>query len=234
MVKAKSSVIEVNEKNCRELEIKTSFEKRFNFSLNNDDKNIFKNRCLAVLQYLFKRIDSVFRDNIIKQFNYYLCMQLGIKTKQHFIVELENMDIYNYLERLDINNKENYFRFIYILELILNYYYPDDNEYDVKYMINQMAEVIKLSNERLIIYKEKNKYEIYPLDNDYLNEKLIFDILSWLNDYPKSKDCFSKAIKEKRTLENCRNIVDNLRLSLELFLKDFLKIKSLWRIKILQ
>ena len=57
---------------------------------------------------------------------------------------------------------------------------------------------------------------------DFYPEKLVIDILNWLSKYDKAKEQFKKALQLTLKGLNSKHIVDCLRLSLELFLKQYL------------
>lgn len=95
-------------------------------------------------------------------------------------------------------------------------------------LAKELAESLKLSNANVIICKNGDNYELYPMDVELLSNKLVVDVLSWLNEYPNTKTSFSKALKIKKTPDKYRNIIDELRLSIEfLFQQLFNNNKSL-------
>ena len=57
---------------------------------------------------------------------------------------------------------------------------------------------------------------------DFYPEKLVIHILNWLSKYDKAKEQFKKALQLTLKGLNSKHIVDCLRLSLELFLKQYL------------
>lgn len=57
---------------------------------------------------------------------------------------------------------------------------------------------------------------------DFYPEKLVIHILNWLSKYDKAKEQFKKALQLTLKGLNSKYIVDCLRLSLELFLKQYL------------
>lgn len=62
----------------------------------------------------------------------------------------------------------------------------------------------------------------YPAGAKLLDEKLINDNLDWLSSHPRSYEPFKRALSEVSMPNKERDVVDNLRLSLELILKDVL------------
>lgn len=62
----------------------------------------------------------------------------------------------------------------------------------------------------------------YPAGAKLLDEKLVNDNLDWLQRYPKSYEPFKIAVTELGVKGKERHVLDNLRLSLELLLKELL------------
>ena len=74
----------------------------------------------------------------------------------------------------------------------------------------------------LEVKQTKTDVLFYPTGAKLLDEKLVNDNLDWLSQYPKSYETFKSALQEYGTKGKERDIVDKLRLSLELLLKDIL------------
>ncbi|MBP3597500.1 MAG: hypothetical protein J6J60_08955 [Clostridia bacterium] len=108
---------------------------------------------------------------------------------------------------------------MYFLESALNHNYYAKS-IDNKLLAIRLAEALKLSNANVIICKNENNYELYPIDVEFLSEKLVVDVLSWLHEYPNTKNSFSKALKIKKSPDKYRNIIDELRLSIEFLFKQ--------------
>ena len=89
-------------------------------------------------------------------------------------------------------------------------------------MAFNIAEAFRLSNANLKIIKNGSEYHIIPINNDFFDEPLIIDNLKWLDKYEEVKIHFLKSLKFERKEELYRNIIDELRLSLELFFKKIL------------
>ena len=70
---------------------------------------------------------------------------------------------------------------------------------------------------------EKSNILLYPSGSKLLDEKLINDILDWLDEYPRVKKEFKSALEGYANKSETRLIIDSLRLSFELFLRDILK-----------
>jgi len=72
------------------------------------------------------------------------------------------------------------------------------------------------------IKKIDNDIVFFPSGAHLLDEKLINNNLDWLVNYPKSYNNFSSALEKYLNKSYTRNLVDDLRLSLELLIKDIL------------
>ena len=62
----------------------------------------------------------------------------------------------------------------------------------------------------------------YPEGAKLLDEKVISDVLDWLSEYKKSYLTFKSALEKYEKKIYKRNLLDDLRSSLELFLREFL------------
>ena len=69
---------------------------------------------------------------------------------------------------------------------------------------------------------EKGNYFVFPKGAEELDKALVSEPLSWLSDYPKTQKLFSIALKQYSDEQYPRDVADNLRKSLEVFLQEFL------------
>ena len=217
--------IEITTENSKLLAQKDAFNRRWNIVDNMEKKEEFKTRCLTILDnefYKHSPDNGVFNDRIpyINDYCLDISSDLGISTKANTFDNFAHKDLYHYINKLKMDNIQDYKQFLIFLQLSLNYDYKG-------YILNEaialrFAEAMKLCNINAKILNENGLYEIYPSDIDFLDKPLITDVLNWLNEFPDVKNNFSKALKTERRKVNYRNIVDDLRLSLELFLKNIL------------
>ena len=210
-----------------------SFCKRWNLVDDNKDNNVIKTRCLNVICKILNNANnpsnfavSLVSGNFLNEYCSELSMILGFESGFNSFNRFESKDLYKKILKLDLNDDNNYYLFVWFLEETLNYdfgYYITKEE-----LVNKLNEALILSNAKIKILKNGDIYELYPTNIDMLDDYLVFDNINWLNKYPKSKEHFSKAIKLDIVEENYRAIVDELRLSLELLLQQlFLNKKSL-------
>ncbi len=200
-------------------------EEKFNLRwdiINEEDREKLRFRCVAVITNELNKIKNKFYH--FNEYNDYLndlCIAIsiiiGIPSKTNNFSSFESKYLYDYIVDLDLKNDNNYITFIKFIEEILNYDYLGyiDN-YD---LAEKFAETFKLSNVKMKIIKDNDEYCVLSTNVEFLDSPLIFDNLYWLNAYKDVKSHFEKSLKFERKENYYRNIVDELRLSLELFLK---------------
>jgi len=94
-------------------------------------------------------------------------------------------------------------------------------------LCESIKEDIELSLLNIKIKKTKNgEYILYPAGAKLLDEGVVNDVLDWLNSYPEAYKKFVSALQKYQEHKYERNLIDDLRLSLELLLKSILKNKK--------
>ena len=203
-----------------------AFNKRWNIIESNEDNNQIKVRCLSAITKLLniaKRsygLDMSFYDNVdfLDDYCCEVSMILGIDNKSNSFNKFELKDLYKFLWNLNLNNEDDYNKFLWYVEITLNY---DFGRYiDKGELVNKVIEALKLSNANVKILKKEDSYELYPIHVEFLDIPLVIDNLIWLDRYDNTKKHFSNAVKMQRTKQNYRNIVDELRFSLESFFQQ--------------
>lgn len=203
-----------------------AFNKRWNIIELNEDNNQIKVRCLSAITKLLniaKRpygLDMSFYDNddFLDDYSCEVSMILGIDNKSNSFDKFELKDLYKFLWNLNLNNEDDYNKFLWYVEITLNY---DFGRYiDKGELVNKVLEALKLSNANVKILKKEDSYELYPIHVEFLDIPLVIDNLIWLDRYDNTKKHFSNAVKMQRTKQNYRNIVDELRFSLESFFQQ--------------
>ena len=91
----------------------------------------------------------------------------------------------------------------------------------IEEFIHDLAENLLTSNINVELYKTPNGYEFYPATESIFDEALVTDVLNWLSDYTRTKEQYDKTLKMILHQAAPRDSIDNLRLSLELFMKEF-------------
>lgn len=209
-----------------------SFFKRWSIIDLNEDNNQLKTRCLSAISIILNKvnkplefkIDFANNDNWLDDYCCELSMVLGIENTSNNFEKFELKDLYRYISKLNLNKEENYNIFLWYLEITLNYDF--DSYFDKNLLVNKVAEALKLSNANVRILKNDKKYELYPIHEEFFDESLIIDNLIWLDRYKVTKEHFSKALKMQRKKQNYRNIIDELRFSLESFFQQLFSNKK--------
>lgn len=229
MENTNTKILENNSLNVQRNE---SFYKRWGIS-SLCNKTVLKNRCLS---YITSVLDNAFqRERDYREYgNSFLnnlCMELslilGIDYRDEIYDDFSNRMLHKYLVELDLNVYDDYAKFMLFMESLLNY--PiHSNIINMDKFALKIAELLRISNADVKVIVDDLGYSIYPSRIDFLDGKLVFDSLSWLDKYSKVKEHFSKAVKMEKKQTNFRTIIDELRLSLELLFKElFLNDKSL-------
>lgn len=209
-----------------------AFCKRWNIIELNEDNNQIKIRCLSVIAKLLNianrpadfEINIYNNDNFLDDYCCEVSMILGIENRSNSFDNFELKDLYKFLLKLDLNNEDDYNMFLWYLEITLNY---DFGRYvDKSELVNKVVEALKLSNANVKILKKENDYKLYPIHITFLDEPLVIDNLMWLDKYKITKEHFSSAVKMQRKKQNYRNIVDELRFSLESFFQQLFSNKK--------
>jgi len=81
---------------------------------------------------------------------------------------------------------------------------------------------IQLSCIPINVKKTKHGIILYPKGAKLLDEKLVNDVLFWLNSYPNVLKSFQEALQMYSSGKYQRDIADKMRLSLETFLREIL------------
>lgn len=84
-----------------------------------------------------------------------------------------------------------------------------------------VADAIDGSSVNVTLYRTPNGYEFFPATEPIFDDAYVGDILNWLSDYPKSKGQYDKALRMIVEQSDTRDVIDNLRLALELFFKEY-------------
>ncbi|MCI8347262.1 MAG: hypothetical protein HFJ12_04870 [Bacilli bacterium] len=221
MTKLREINITIN--NSKMFSQKESFNKRWNIIDTKEHREQLKNRCLLTLENELNKAN--FNDSYtilakrtyINTFCMNISISLGIYGKTTYSSKFTDTDLYKYINCLNMNNLTDYNTLLFFLELCLNYNF--EGKISNSNLAKKIAEIFKVSNTKVRIIKDES-YKIYPTDIELFDEKLIVDVLNWLDNYPKTKEHFSNALRMQRIDNRLRIIVDELRLSLEFMFKQ--------------
>jgi len=210
--------------------LQRNFLKRWNISiddLSGYDFQGFKNRICCVLAAYIEDIHMLL---FIERNLFY---RLGIDGYYSQLTDFMPgfFDRSVLKRRLDQGYDENKFvDFLWCLENIIdiclthveiNPHQDNEKERVVEQFIAGMAEALELSNINAVLCQRDEQYMFYPKGAELLDEKLVNDNLNWLEDYPDSHEKFHKALVDSLAKKSPRDIIDDVRLAFELFLKKF-------------
>lgn len=98
-----------------------------------------------------------------------------------------------------------------------------ESEYNRDDYMGFLLNGLKSSHIPYDIYEENGNYFVFPKGAKEFDDALVSQPLEWLKDYPKTYKTYCIALKQYSEGIYIRDIADNLRKSLEDFLRDFLK-----------
>ena len=108
--------------------------------------------------------------------------------------------------------------------LLQNLFYLDLSEGVKNQLYENLRKDIELSLLDIKIKKVKSgEYIFCPAGAKLLDEGVVNDVLDWLAPYSKSYKNFESALKKYQEHKYERNLIDDLRLSLDLLLKSIFK-----------
>jgi len=206
-----------------------NFYKRWNIDYDEDKKFIdFKNRALSTIDNtlgeLFlsdKNLESSFLKLTAKHFpEAEVQKSLGALENYGKLVFGKVLEFKNSYAYKVLSEENNLIEFIKGLQVL---FWLDLNSEVKEKLFLGFKEDIELSLLDIQIKKiKKDNVIFYPKGVKLLDEKVINDVLDWLISYPKVLKNFKFALEKYRNKIYERNLIDDLRLSLELLLKKIL------------
>ncbi len=196
-----------------------NFYKRWNISLDEEDKfKKFKNRVLHIIsENLGSKIAN--DTDLAKEYLYLI----GEKMPSKSILDLELENGFE-VESTIIYNlflKENDFiEFIFKIQVFFWCKYLTTTQ--KQKLAENIKKAIKISFIPVELKKIKKEYLFYPAGAKLLDDKVVNEVLDWLEDYPDIQRHFSLSLKQYMKKDPPRNILDNLRFALEQLLKVLL------------
>lgn len=195
-----------------------SFYKRWNISIDEEKQyKEFKNRTLNSVTQILGR--HFLYENYTNEF-------LGIIG--HSIVEKDLISSIQLDFKFHDNKvftilyQENDFvKYIFYLQSL---FWIDSIQENIK---NELYEGFKndieCSQLQINLTKTQKEFIFYPVGAKLLDQRIINDVLDWLIDYQSVYNNFRNALEKYNKRLYKRNLIDDLRLSLELLLKNILK-----------
>jgi len=212
-----------------------NFYKRWNIVYDEDQRfTDFKNRALSTIDdtlgELFlsnENLERRFLKLIAKHFpqskiciTTRLAEALGDISKLASSLQIKEVKFKDSLVYKFLSEEDDFIKFIQYLQSI---FWLDLKSEVKKKLYLGFKEDIELSLLDIQIKRMKGDNIIfYPNGAKLLDEKVINDVLDWLTLYPKVQKSFKFALEKYQNKIYQRNLIDDLRLSLELLLKKIL------------
>lgn len=206
-----------------------NFYKRWNISIDNNESYIsFKNRILNILKEIFglklvngefiseylnfvgeKEGSSIFVESMISSFT------IGNIGDKKYDLSIDS-PIYSIIHKC--NNLQK------LILYLQGFFWCQKIDNSIKRrMYQEMKKAINISFLPVKLVFKNGEYDFYPAGAKLLDKKLVNELLDWLEDYPEVYKYFNLSLKQYMKKESFRNILDNLRFSLEQLLKSLLK-----------
>lgn len=190
-----------------------NFYRRWNIPINeNEAFNAFKNRTLMT-------IDST------------LSMNYSPSVSEEFFF-IVGRAYRNYQDSFDfsvsdktkickfLDNETNFTNYLFYLQAI--FWIKDLDKFKKEELFNAFREAIKCSYLSINLVKVHDDYLFYPAGAKLLDQYLVDDVLNWIENYQDVYENFKNAIEKYNQKRYQRNLIDDLRVSLELLLKHIL------------
>ena len=197
-------------------QIKEQYAIRFGYKMSKDNLCMFKNRLIsAIAGNIYDESDLQFYTRRIFEMIGYA--YTGVKES-----EFDGSLLHQLLEALEIKNQQDIYTWLQIIEMVANSISSEDGQR--QYIFTQrIAVAIKLSGINAVLCIEENNYKFFPYSDAFFDKALVLDILNWLEKYDKAKEQYRQALDYILTGKYDRQVIDCLRLALELFLKQLLR-----------
>lgn len=168
-----------------------------------------------------KRIKTYFEYHIlsVQQYRTY-CYRTGCEFREK--PGLYPIDKFNYPVNYFLWDGNFLFEeILYRLSNLINVL-EEDGRQNKKEIIEVIQQTARMSGVKIELIKDEDGVFFIPSGIEMFDDALIHDTLDWLNEYPDAKKVFSTALQQYGEGKYDRNVGDNMRLSLELFLKKIL------------
>lgn len=210
--------IEIDNDYADILRIKEQFAFRFGYTRPKEDLIAFKNRSIAAIENnIYNQYDLQFYTRRI--FSLLGYPYTGVKEQK-----FDGSLLHQALKTVEIEN-DKYILYIWfqILELVANSI-PRTDDCSRQYVfVQEIAIALKLSGVNAVICVDGDEYKFFPYSEAFLDKPMVIDVINWLNSYEKAQKQYRQALNDMLKGKYDRQVVDSLRLALELFLKQFLK-----------
>ncbi len=222
MARKKIKIVEANAKTSGLIQRLDGFSLRFNVSILKNGTTQFQNRCISAIGSFIGEDTSKY--NWVAR-NVYDLLGLPFSWDDLY-TNFSLSELYRLFlnSKLQINNDASLFRWLMILESVLATDPSDDDGTEM--LACAIAEALKISGINAVLCDTADGYLFYPANAELLDQKIVVDTLNWLSNYPQAKEQYNSALRMYLKGDRSRNVVDTLRLSIELFLKRLLQNES--------
>lgn len=114
-------------------------------------------------------------------------------------------------------------KFLYATVVFINTYIGSNK--NKRLLLRSLKQALEDSDIDYEVLEDSDGYFFFPKGAQELDDGLISQPLRWLNEYPKTKEVFSVALKQYSSNSYVRDVADNFRKSLEMFFQEFLNNK---------
>lgn len=192
----------------------SDFANRWNLDIKRNRYTAFLNRIIVIIEPIFSEYNT---DIIEKELFYSVGLPYVRKNYYEYSYQFKNTQIYKILYQLKLQDKGHQILLIKLLEFLLN----SSEVYNKNDISKQISEAIVLSGLDIQLCKRGSEYVFYPSGAELLDTKVVNDTLNWLEKYPNSREKFHEALILQKKHESVRQVIDTMRLALELFIKQY-------------
>ena len=209
--------IEIDDDYADILKIKEQYAYRFGYTRPKEDLIAFKNRTIAAIaSTIYDEYDLQFYTRKIFELLGY--PYTGVKEWG-----FDGSLLHQALGTVKIEkDKSILYIWFQILEFVANSITRADDCSRQYAFVQKIAIALKLSGINAVICIDGEEYKFFPYSEAFFDKPMVVDVINWLSTYEKAQNQYRQALNDMLKGKYDRQVVDSLRLALELFLKQFL------------
>lgn len=214
--------IEANKNTSDFCKLREDFAFRFGYSNWKESSKAFKNRTMSAVVRAANTDEYMVRNVLRKvcKITAYPCPGFDDRSTYRStycsllgqILTLINID----------ESQRSFYMWLQILEVVANDSFRSEENFIQENFVIEVAEALQVSGINAVLCQVGTEYKFYPASERFLDAKLVIDVLNFLSKYSKAKEQFEAALNGCLAKKGERQIIDCLRLSLELFMKQLL------------
>lgn len=214
--------VEANEYTSDFCKLREDFAFRFGYSNWKESSKAFKNRTMSAVIRAANTDEYMVRNVLRKVCKIIAYPCPGFDDRSTYGSFLEQI-----LTLINIDESQcRFYMWLQILEVVANDSFRLEENFIQENFVIEVAEALKVSGINAVLCQVGTEYKFYPASERFLDAKLVIDVLNFLSKYSKAKEQFEAALNGCLAKKGERQIIDCLRLSLELFLKQLLNNKK--------